>query len=147
MTIENTTYRLELKTGGKWLDRVAAPFGAALGQNTHPLRFSIIDVTAREVVIEATVVEFDANSDYADCFRIFHSTAYVERADLGRHLRCGIEARGSRHPRQLLRPRRAFAAGDAGHFARKKNFQAEFQLRALFESPTVAGLSALIVQK
>ena len=67
MRIENTTYRLELKTGGKWLDRVAAPFGAALGQNTHPLRFSIIEVTAREIVIEATVVEFDANSDYADC--------------------------------------------------------------------------------
>ena len=67
MRIKNTTYRLELRTGGKWLDKVTAPFGAALGTNTHPLRFSIVDVTAREIVIEATVVEFDANSDYADC--------------------------------------------------------------------------------
>lgn len=41
MKIENTTYSLKLKSGGKSKDRVAAPFAAALGQNTHPLRFSI----------------------------------------------------------------------------------------------------------
>ena len=67
MRIKNTTYRLELRTGGKWLDRVTAPFGAALGTNTHPLRFSIVEVTGHEIIIESTVVEFDANSDYADC--------------------------------------------------------------------------------
>ncbi len=66
MKIENTTYKLELKTGGKWLDRVTAPFAAALGKNTHPLRFSIVEVTAREIIIESTVVRFDANSNYVD---------------------------------------------------------------------------------
>jgi hypothetical protein len=67
MRIENTIYSLELKTGAKWLERMTAPFAAALGKNTHPLRFSIIEVSTREIVIEATVVRFDANSDYAGC--------------------------------------------------------------------------------
>ena len=31
MRIKNTTYRLELRTGGKWLERVAAPSRRSLG--------------------------------------------------------------------------------------------------------------------
>lgn len=66
MRIENAVYTLGLKSDGKWLKKLTEPFAAALGENTHPLRFSIVEVMPREIVIEATVVRFEADCRYAE---------------------------------------------------------------------------------
>ena len=52
-----------------WLDAISAELATRLEENTYPLRFSIVDLGADEVVIEATVVRFEANSKYAETLR------------------------------------------------------------------------------
>lgn len=66
MKIENRVYKLEGKEDGNWLEYISKFFGARLERNTYPLRFSVVDVTKNETVVESTIVRFDPDSRYAD---------------------------------------------------------------------------------
>jgi len=68
MIIENRVYRLQPSSGASWLERLSEPFAAALGPGRYPLRFSIVDVTCTEIVLEATVMHFSAHEGYARAF-------------------------------------------------------------------------------
>lgn len=70
MRITNETYQLRLDGGATWLERMRSPLSAALGDRTHPLRLSIVDVSAHDVVVEATVVRFEADSAHADALSL-----------------------------------------------------------------------------
>lgn len=48
MKIENGVYRLRPIPAKSWLERISGPFAAALGPESYPLRFSIVDVDQRE---------------------------------------------------------------------------------------------------
>ena len=66
MIVENACYRLKTKKRGNWLNIVSALFARELGANTYPLRFSIVDVSDGEIVVESTIVRFTSNHKYAD---------------------------------------------------------------------------------
>lgn len=70
MRITNETYQLRPDGGATWLGRMRSPLSAALGDRTHPLRLSIVDVSAHDVVVEATVVRFEADSAHADALSL-----------------------------------------------------------------------------
>ncbi|MFN7926212.1 MAG: DUF3326 domain-containing protein [Bryobacteraceae bacterium] len=59
MQIENVVLRLSPERRPTWIESIGAPFAAALGPDRYPLRFSIVDATASNVTIEATVVRFE----------------------------------------------------------------------------------------
>ncbi len=65
MRITNEVYRLRPLPAKSWLERIAAPFAAALGPGAYPLRFSIVAVAPDEIVVESTVVRFSATERYA----------------------------------------------------------------------------------
>lgn len=69
MRVENTTYRLGVRSGPSWLESIAGSFAAALESNTYPLRFSIVEAVESEIVLEATVVRFSGGDRYAERFR------------------------------------------------------------------------------
>jgi len=69
MKIENARYRLTAGSASSWLEAISLPFASALGPLTYPLRFSVMDVDCREVVIEATVVSCEPSERYANHFR------------------------------------------------------------------------------
>lgn len=69
MKIENKVYRLERKPHEKWLEWVAASFGSVLDDDSLPLRFAVVGVTDREVVIEGTVLKVASDSKYAERLR------------------------------------------------------------------------------
>src|SRR5215831_12213800 len=66
MIIENTVHSLKAKRSGDWLSTVSTEFTARLEKRTYPLRFSIVDVTHEDIVIEATTVRFDVDNEYAE---------------------------------------------------------------------------------
>src|SRR5262245_47451414 len=68
MIIENRVYRVRQSSGTSWLERLSEPFAAALGPGRYPLRLSIVDIRQAEVVLEATVVRYDAHQRYASTF-------------------------------------------------------------------------------
>jgi hypothetical protein len=68
MIIENRVYRVRPCSGASWLERLSEPFAAALGPGMYPLRLSIVNVEQAEVVLEATVVRYDAHQRYASTF-------------------------------------------------------------------------------
>jgi hypothetical protein len=65
MVIKNTLHRIKANRRGDWLSAVAKAFAAKLGGDTYPLRFSIVDITGEDVVIESTVVQFSSAHKYA----------------------------------------------------------------------------------
>jgi hypothetical protein len=65
MRILNRVCRLAVGSAGTWLERLGAPFAAALGPGAYPLRFSIVAAGSREIVIEATVVYYEPDDPYA----------------------------------------------------------------------------------
>lgn len=69
MRIENATYRLAFDRESTWLEAICRPFATALGVRTYPLRFSIVEVSASDTVIEASVVRLDPNEPFAGRFR------------------------------------------------------------------------------
>lgn len=68
MKIDNAVYKLPARSTAGWLESIAPAFAAALGPRTYPLRFSIIDANAREVVIESTIVRFNEGERYCGTF-------------------------------------------------------------------------------
>ncbi len=69
MKIENRVYRLEAEQQSNWLDTISTSFARKLEENTYPLRFSIVDMIGPQVVIEATIVRFDPDDEYAEALR------------------------------------------------------------------------------
>lgn len=69
LTIDNAVYRLSFAHGSarqsNWMEALAGPFAAALGPGCYPLRFSIVDATAGQTTIEATVVRFSEDDPFA----------------------------------------------------------------------------------
>lgn len=70
MRIANETYRLRPDDGPTWLERIRSPLSVALGERTHPLRMSIVAASGHEVVVEATVVRYDADAAHADSLNL-----------------------------------------------------------------------------
>jgi hypothetical protein len=68
MIIENTVHRLEAKRNGSWLNTVSVLFASEFGSNSYPLRFSIVDISKGELVIESTVIRFGPDHRYAGKF-------------------------------------------------------------------------------
>src|SRR5438105_3223153 len=56
MTVENRVLRLAAGPGETWLERIARPLASALPGGAYPLRFAIVGVGEREVVVEATLL-------------------------------------------------------------------------------------------
>ena len=65
MKIENTVFSLPLNRQESWLKAIAGAFAERLEQNSYPLRFSIVDLTAEQVLIESTILTFDSQHRYA----------------------------------------------------------------------------------
>ena len=65
MKIENRTYKLRPKGRGSWLEALTKSLAAELGTNTYPLRFSIVDVSDGEIVIESTILKFAPEDKHA----------------------------------------------------------------------------------
>ena len=66
MQIENSVYRIKVERQGSWLEIISTALVGRLGENTYPLRFTIVDIVDQEIVIEATNVRFDADDKYAE---------------------------------------------------------------------------------
>ena len=66
MIIENTVYRFKGKRCGSWLNTVSTFFATECRRNTYPLRFSIVDISNGEIVIESTIIKFITDQKYAD---------------------------------------------------------------------------------
>jgi len=56
MTVENRVLRLAPGRGETWLERIARPLARALPGGAYPLRFALVGVWEREVVVEATLL-------------------------------------------------------------------------------------------
>jgi Protein of unknown function (DUF3326) len=63
--IENTVFSLPLNRQESWLETIAGAFAGRLEQNSYPLRFSIVDLTAEHVLIESTILTYDSQHRYA----------------------------------------------------------------------------------
>jgi hypothetical protein len=66
MKIVNTAYRIEAPPKQHWLKTISTGLADQLEDHTYPLRFSIVDIRDREIVLEATTVTYDPDSKYAD---------------------------------------------------------------------------------
>ncbi len=75
MCIENRVHGLGAKRRDSWLEAVSAAFAAELEANTYPLRFSIVEVSDQEAVIESTVVKFSPVHRYAERLRLVECLA------------------------------------------------------------------------
>jgi Protein of unknown function (DUF3326) len=69
MIIENKVYRMPAERRGGWLQTISAMMFAQLGDNTYPLRSSIVDISNGELILESTIVRFDSSEKYADRLR------------------------------------------------------------------------------
>ncbi|MCW5981846.1 MAG: DUF3326 domain-containing protein [Bryobacteraceae bacterium] len=69
MRLENGRYRLAVHRRSSWLEAIAGPFAQAVAPDGYPLRFSVVEAAADEIVVEATVVRFADSEPYADRFR------------------------------------------------------------------------------
>src|SRR5262245_16763573 len=69
MKIENLTYKLRRGKRDNWLESLAQPFAAKLGECTYPLRFSIVEINQSEITLEVTVVRYEPGSAYAERLR------------------------------------------------------------------------------
>lgn len=66
MKIENSVYKIKAERHGSWLETISTALANQMGQNTYPLRFSIVDIDDQEMVIEATIVKFKPDDKYAE---------------------------------------------------------------------------------
>ena len=66
MIIENMVHRLKAKRCGSWLNTVSTSFATECGRNTYPLRFSIVDISNGEIVVESAILRFSPDHKYAD---------------------------------------------------------------------------------
>jgi hypothetical protein len=69
MEISNIVYQFARPSESPWLMAMSRGVASALGSNSYPLRLSIVEARAREVVVEATIIRFDASDPYARTFR------------------------------------------------------------------------------
>jgi hypothetical protein len=71
LEIINTEYHFSITTKKEstWLNVVANIFLKKLPRNTYPLRFSIVEITKDNIVIEATIVKYSKNDKYASFFQ------------------------------------------------------------------------------
>jgi hypothetical protein len=65
MVVENRVFRFDVSRGEPWLMTIGRSFAAALPDSSYPLRFSLVDVGEDEVVVEATLLHYEAGSEYA----------------------------------------------------------------------------------
>jgi hypothetical protein len=84
MIIDNKVYRLKTKNRGNWLHSISALFATDLGENTYPLRFSIVDVSDGEVVVESTIVRFSPDHPHAAKLRTVEVLTPRKKAFQGR---------------------------------------------------------------
>lgn len=68
MQIENRVFRLDVQHDRAWLDGIADAWPQVLDDHSYPLRFSVVDVSPHEVVIEATVVRFEPAERFSETF-------------------------------------------------------------------------------
>jgi len=71
LEIINTEYNFSItaKKESTWLNVIADLFRKKLPKNTYPLRFSIVEITKDNIVIEATIVKYSKNDKYASFFQ------------------------------------------------------------------------------
>ncbi len=69
MKLDNHVYPFERRKHHSWLESVSAAFAAQLEENTYPLRYSIVDCDGSDAVIDATIVRFDSDCDYAETLK------------------------------------------------------------------------------
>lgn len=80
MRIANQVYRFASRRSGSWLETVGTALADRLESGTHPLRLSIVDQTAGEVVLEATVVELTEDDRHAAAFQYLELLAPRRKA-------------------------------------------------------------------
>lgn len=68
LQIESKVFRLPPIRTTSWLESIAPPFADALGAQCYPLRFSIVDLNEREMVLESSVVRFSADDPNSGAF-------------------------------------------------------------------------------
>jgi hypothetical protein len=73
--VENTVQTLRVPRKRSWLETIAHPYAEALGPNTHPLRFSLVDVSSDGVTIETTALQYDPHSVHAPALETVEITA------------------------------------------------------------------------
>lgn len=69
LTVKNVVYRFKDSSSGPWLSKVSSAFMKNLGKNDYPLRWSIVDVSDDEMVMEATIVKWDSGHPLASTFQ------------------------------------------------------------------------------
>jgi hypothetical protein len=69
MIIENIVQQIRFARHDTWLETIATTFARQLPPQTFPLRFSLVDSTDTNMLIEATVVRYEASDRYAEAFR------------------------------------------------------------------------------
>ncbi len=69
MLLENTLHRFKAQRRDTWLSIVSEALANDLTKNTYPLRFSVVDVSDVEIVVESTILRFNSDHKYADRLR------------------------------------------------------------------------------
>jgi hypothetical protein len=83
MNIENRVYRIEARQTGNWLETISTALVGQLPENTYPLRFSLVDVLDRVIVIEATIVTYHPEDQHAATLRDIEISAPRRKAFQG----------------------------------------------------------------
>jgi hypothetical protein len=63
--IANVAFRIARDTEGPWLTALSRGLAAALAPGSYPLRLAIVDASAADVAVEATVVQFTGDDRHA----------------------------------------------------------------------------------
>ena len=64
MIVENRVFRLARADDERWLQVVGRSFAEALPERAYPLRFSVVEAGEDELVVEATLLLYEAGSPY-----------------------------------------------------------------------------------
>jgi hypothetical protein len=66
MWIENQRYRIKFKEPKPWLKIISSWIKKDIQKNQYPLRFAIVGIEKKEIIVDATIIKYDLDQWYFD---------------------------------------------------------------------------------